>query len=160
MSYDLLPEPLQWHTSRAGQGILIDGRSVLLSGNRWYTGKPLVWTLPGGRSEPGEGVADALIREFQEETGLDVEVGALAYVAEARSLVRKQLFINCAFVVTRLSGSLTCEADTTVEELRFVPISDLHIYMPSPSIGEPLCHYLQHPTGQPRYWFYPEYTAE
>lgn len=35
------------------------------------------WSLPGGRVEPGETDAAAVIRELREETGLDVRPGAL-----------------------------------------------------------------------------------
>src|SRR5690348_18508111 len=132
MSYDNPPEYPSWQLARVGQGILVDGDSVLLSGNRWFSGKPLVWTLPGGRAEEGEGIEQALVREFKEETGLDVQPGPLAYVAEARSAIRKQIFLTCAFTLTLLSGDLTHEGDDTVEELRFVTLSDLPLYLPSP----------------------------
>jgi 8-oxo-dGTP diphosphatase len=35
-----------------------------------------LWELPGGRVEPGESDVDAVVRECQEELGVDVEVGA------------------------------------------------------------------------------------
>jgi 8-oxo-dGTP diphosphatase len=35
------------------------------------------WSVPGGRVEPGEDDAAALVREMREETGLDVEPGPL-----------------------------------------------------------------------------------
>jgi ADP-ribose pyrophosphatase YjhB (NUDIX family) len=42
-------------------------------------------SLPGGRPNPGETLVDALIREVHEETGLDIHVGRLMYVAESVS---------------------------------------------------------------------------
>ncbi|MGZ8250038.1 NUDIX hydrolase, partial [Methylomagnum sp.] len=43
------------------------------------------WTVPGGRLEPGEALADACRREVREETGLDIEPGPIIAVAERQA---------------------------------------------------------------------------
>jgi 8-oxo-dGTP pyrophosphatase MutT (NUDIX family) len=40
------------------------------------------WSLPGGRVEPGETGAEAVVREMREELGLDASAGELALVVE------------------------------------------------------------------------------
>ncbi|MDO8536747.1 MAG: NUDIX domain-containing protein [bacterium] len=48
------------------------------------------WRFPGGHCEgegnDGEGANPALVREFKEETGLDVRVGALVYTLQIPDL--------------------------------------------------------------------------
>ena len=159
MTYDLLPDTgHEWREFRVGQGILVRSEQVLLCSNRWYSDRPPVWTLPGGRAEPGESMADALVREYAEETGLEISVGRLAYVAEARSLTSKRLFLTCAFVVSELGGTLSIEGDPSIEEARFVPFSDLPGYLHSPSLATPLVEYFKEPDAPARYWFFPDYA--
>ncbi|MEM6663026.1 MAG: NUDIX domain-containing protein [Pseudomonadota bacterium] len=60
--------------------IVIDGRVLLVNA---YPGPgPNLWCLPGGGCEPGQSTPENLAREVMEETGLAVEVGALAGVSE------------------------------------------------------------------------------
>ncbi len=157
MTYDNQAPNPTWEWHRVAQGILIQDGKVLLAGNRWFSKESLVWTLPGGRSEGGESVAETVVREFFEETGLHVEVGDLAYVAEARSSMNRRIYLTCAFTVRLLSGELT-RTDEVVEELRFVEPSALREYIPSPSLGDPLRAYLAGAGGDARYWFFPEYA--
>ncbi|MFF0519305.1 NUDIX hydrolase [Actinomadura nitritigenes] len=59
-------------------GIVRDGSGRLLLVRRGRPPGAGLWSVPGGRVEPGEDDAAALVRELKEETGLDVVAGALA----------------------------------------------------------------------------------
>lgn len=61
-------------------GILIRDQKLLIS-SEIYQGKHLV-KYPGGSVEYGEGLRDALIREWYEELQVRVEVGSLIYLTE------------------------------------------------------------------------------
>lgn len=62
-------------------GILIDSNNRLLVSDEFIRGGYYT-KLPGGGLEQGEGTRDCLKREFMEETGLDITVGAHLYTTD------------------------------------------------------------------------------
>lgn len=56
---------------------MTDEQGRLLMIKRGHEPGAGLWSIPGGRIEPGETDAEALVREMFEETGLAVEVGPL-----------------------------------------------------------------------------------
>ena len=57
--------------------VIKDGQGRLLLIKRGHAPAAGLWSLPGGRIEPGETDAEALVREMREETGLVIEAGQL-----------------------------------------------------------------------------------
>jgi ADP-ribose pyrophosphatase YjhB (NUDIX family) len=68
-------------------GILISDDKVLVSDE--YIKGMNITKLPGGGLEFGEGTIDCVVREFQEELGLDIEVLSHFYTTD--------FFVNSAF---------------------------------------------------------------
>jgi ADP-ribose pyrophosphatase YjhB (NUDIX family) len=105
-------------------GVFIQGQSILLV--RHQKGGRSYWLLPGGGVEYGEGLAEALEREMQEECGLAVRVKGLLFVNESLPPDRHRHIVNLTFLGEVLSGEAHLnEDDGVLAEVAWVPRSEL-----------------------------------
>jgi 8-oxo-dGTP pyrophosphatase MutT (NUDIX family) len=85
------------------------------------------WGLVGGMQNLGESAVTGMVREFKEETGLDVEVVALIGIDSNFHHVfpngdRAQI-PGTIFEVNRIGGTLKADGEETAS-LAFVPLAD------------------------------------
>ena len=89
-----------------------------------WPGVEALWWLPGGGHEGSEGLDETAIREFQEETGLEVCVERLLLAT-----VNEKRFFKLWFRGQAIAGNLSAMSDpcdTTAEAALFAP-SDIPV---------------------------------
>lgn len=102
--------------------VIRDDQGQLLLVKRGHEPGAGLWSLPGGRIEPGETDAEALIREMREETGLEVNPGPLLGAVQRPS--GKGAVINIRdYAATVIGGTLTPGDDAA--DARWVSVADL-----------------------------------
>jgi 8-oxo-dGTP diphosphatase len=99
-----------------------DGRGRLLMIKRGHEPGAGLWSIPGGRIEPGETDAEALVREMFEETGLAVEVGPLIGSVRRPGLDGAVIDIR-DYAATVTGGTLRPGDDAA--DARWVDLADL-----------------------------------
>jgi 8-oxo-dGTP diphosphatase len=80
-----------------------------------------LWTIPGGRVEAGEYLAQAVRREVREETGLEVEVGGLVGIFE---VLGDPHFVILDFLAEVVGEGRPAGA-SDVSEARWVPLEEV-----------------------------------
>ena len=102
--------------------VVTDEQGRLLLIKRGHEPGAGLWSIPGGRIEPGETDTEALVREMFEETGLVVEVGPLIGRVQRPGLAGAVIDI-ADYAATVTGGTLRPGDDAA--DARWVNIADL-----------------------------------
>ena len=93
-----------------------------------------LWSIPGGRLEPGEYISDGVAREVKEETGLDVEVRGLLGIFEVPG---DPHYVVLDHTATPIGDAEPVPGDD-VDAARWVPIDEVPKLECTPRLVETL----------------------
>jgi len=102
--------------------VVTDGQGRLLMIKRGREPGAGLWSIPGGRIEPGETDAEALVREMLEETSLAVQVGRLIGQVRRPGLNGAVIEIS-DYAATVIGGTLRAGDDAA--DARWVAAGDM-----------------------------------
>ncbi|MDR8389796.1 NUDIX hydrolase [Aliifodinibius sp. S!AR15-10] len=114
-------------------GLLIDDEAMLMVKLRSPVTDSGIWMPPGGGLKYGETMEACLAREFREETGLRIEVGALRHINEF--LNPPFHAVEFYFEVTAAGGELALGNDPEhtsdsqlLQKLKFIELEEFSSY--------------------------------
>ena len=102
--------------------VIKDDQGRLLLIKRGHEPGAGLWSLPGGRIEPGETDIDALIRELAEKTGFKVKAGHLLGTVRRPGLKGTIIDIR-DYTATVIGGTLNAGDDAA--DARWVDVAEL-----------------------------------
>ena len=111
--------------------VIKDDQGRLLLIKRGHEPGAGLWSVPGGRVEPGETDAEALVREMREETGLTVQAGPLlgrvrrpGQDGPAVAGGQDNIVLDIRDYAATVTGGTLCPGDDAAEA-RWVAVSEL-----------------------------------
>jgi len=114
-------------------GVVVNDGKLLMVRRAHEPGKGL-WSIPGGRLEHGEYIAQAVAREVKEETGLDVDVRELLGILEVPGTPH---YVILDHVATHDGHGEPVPGDD-VDDARWVAFEDIETLECTPRLSETL----------------------
>lgn len=113
--------------------VVLRGGSLLMVQRDHDPGAGL-WSIPGGKVEPGEYLVQAVKREVLEETGVRIEVGDLLGIHEVIGVAHYVVLDYTAEII----GDPTPRAMGDAADVRWVPLGDIDALDCTPRFEETL----------------------
>lgn len=115
--------------------IIRKGNSVLTL--RYRYGDTDVYALPGGNPDPGECLADALVRELMEELGVRAQLKGMTFCGEVvwPEVQKETLHIVFATDISDKIPDLNPE-HTTALEIVWLPLGEMESKIMYPNVGK------------------------
>lgn len=112
-------------------GILLKGDEILLIAHK--KNGDIYWLLPGGGVDYGESLEEALVREFQEELNITVNVNDVAIISDSIDPSGERHVVNICFYCTHAGGDFSLGDDKRLHDFRFfkdAEIENIDIFPP------------------------------
>ncbi len=120
-------------------GILIEDNKILLI--QHHKNDKKYWLIPGGGNDWGETTKEALIREYKEETNMDIEVDEFLFFSETISPDKKRHVLNLFYKIHRNNKNdsiIKLGEEAVLTDLKFVTKEELETMTIYPNIKENL----------------------
>ena len=120
-------------------GILIEDNKILLI--QHHKNNKKYWLIPGGGNDWGETTKEALIREYKEETNMDIEVDEFLFFSETISPDKKRHVLNLFYKIhhnNKNDSIIKLGEEAVLTDLKFVTKEELETMIIYPNIKENL----------------------